>query len=78
MAMNGQVLGDAILVAIDSTVAGSELTPALRTAIWRAIGQQIVLHIQTFAVVPVVVTSVSAVTVGVGVSGPGVGTGTVT
>jgi len=79
MAMNGVVLGDAILSAIDTAVLANP-TPntAQRQAIWRAIGNAIVAHITSQAAVTVTVTSVSGVTVGAGVSGPGTGTGTIT
>lgn len=79
MALNGTLLGDQILAAIDVTVAGNaQVSEAQRQAVWRAIGNAIVLHFQTNAVVPVTVVSVTAVTAGVGVSGPGTGTGTIT
>lgn len=77
MAMNGVVLGDAILAAIDSAVAAhGEASAAQRTAIWRAIGNAIVTHVQG-ATVTVTVASVSGVTTGPGVSGPGSGTGSI-
>lgn len=77
MAMNGILLGEQILAAIDSAVAGSQAaTPAQRVAIWHAVGNAIVAHIVANAQVTVTVASVSGVTVGAGVSGPGVGLGT--
>lgn len=69
MAMNGDVLGDAIKVAVDAAAAGD---PTDRQALFRAIANAIVTHITATAIVTV--PSVSAVTPGVGVSGPGVGT----
>lgn len=45
--------------------------------ILKALCQGIIEHIQTAAVVPVTVTSVSGVTPGGGVSGAGTGTGTI-
>lgn len=72
MAMNGNVLGDAIRAAIDAVGDKTD-----REAIFRAIGGAIVGHITANAQVSVSVTSVSGVTVGVGTSGPGAGTGTV-
>lgn len=78
MAMNGVILGDAIVAAIDSAVGAHEsASPAQRTAIWRAIGTAIVTHIQAATVI-VTVTSVAGVTPGPGVSGPGVGIGAIT
>lgn len=78
MALNGTVLGDMMMAAIDGVVA---VTPqagtAQRQAIFHALGDAIVTHIRT-ATVTVNVASVSGVTAGVGVSGPGVGTGTIT
>lgn len=68
MALNGDVLGDAIKSAIDALPDPK----TDRTAIFRAIGNAIVLHITANAAV--VVTSVSGVTTGGGVSGPGTGT----
>jgi hypothetical protein len=73
MALNGVVLGDAILAAIDAAAAANQaVSPAQRAAIWRAIGTAIVVHIQSQGTV--VVTSVTGVTAGAGVSGPGAGT----
>jgi hypothetical protein len=72
MAMNGDVLGDAIKAAVDAVGDKTD-----RQALFRAIGAAIVTHITTQAAVTVTVTSVSGVTVGAGVSGPGAGTGTV-
>lgn len=69
MALNGIVLGDAIKAAID-VQAG--LDPDDRTALFRAMGNAIVTHITSSAVV--VVTNVTLVQPGVGSSGPGTGT----
>ena len=78
MAMNGVVLGDAIIAAIDSAVGSHASASAdQRTAIWHAIGTAIVAHIQT-ATVAVTVASVAGVTPGAGISGAGAGTGTIT
>lgn len=78
MALNGIVLGDAILAAIDSAVASHQAADATqRQAIWRAVGTAIVTHITTQATVTVAVASVGGVTPGVGASGPGAGTGTI-
>lgn len=73
MAMNGDVLGDALRAAVDAV---SDKTD--REALFRAMGHAIVTHIQTQGSVAVTVTSVSGVTVGAGVSGPGTGSGTIT
>lgn len=79
MALNGDILGDAIRTAVEAAVQSTrEAGDAQRTAIWRAVGNAIVHHITTFAVVNVTVPSVSGVTPGVGVSGPGAGSGGVT
>jgi hypothetical protein len=81
MAMNGNILGIAMLAAIDDVVAQPGATgeiAAMRRAIWQAIGREIVEHVQANAQVTVTVTSVTGVTVGAGVSGPGTGTGTIT
>lgn len=73
MAMNGAVLGALIQTKVDVAVAASLVAgPAQRQAIFKAIGEAIVEHIQGSAVVAV--PSVSGVTPGIGVSGPGVGT----
>jgi len=78
MPMNGTVLGDALISAIDTAVEVTpQAGPAQRQAIWRAIGAAIVTHVKG-ATVTVTVTSVSGVTVGPGVSGPGTGSGTIT
>lgn len=72
MALNGTVLGDLIMANIDAAVAAhQESNPAQRQAIFRAMGEAIVVHILT---AQVVVVSVSGVTTGPGVSGPGTGT----
>lgn len=77
MAMNGTLLGNQIVAAIDAAVASNPTANAAqRNAIWQAIGTAIVAHITANAVVNVTVASVSGVTPGVGVSGPGVGVGT--
>lgn len=72
MAMNGNVLGDAIKAAIDAVGDKTD-----RQAIFRALGDAIVTHITANASVTVTVASVSGVTVGAGTSGPGSGSGTV-
>ncbi len=78
MPMNGTVLGDALISAIDTAVSITpQAGPAQRQAIWRAIGAAIVTHVKG-ATVTVTVTSVSGVTPGPGVSGPGTGSGTIT
>lgn len=78
MAMNGNLLGQQIMDAIDGELASQPTANAAqRTAIWQAVGRAIVLHIQTSGAVTVTVASVSGVTVGPGVSGPGAGTGTI-
>jgi hypothetical protein len=78
MAMNGILLGEQILAAIDSAVAGSQAaSPEQRTAIWHAIGNAIVAHITLTAQVTVTVASVSLVSPGIGVSGPGAGIGVI-
>lgn len=77
MALNGVILGDAIVAAIDSAVAAhGSAGDAQRSAIWRAVGQAIVAHIQT-ATITVTVASVAGVVPGPGVSGPGAGTGVI-
>lgn len=68
MAMNGDALGDAIKAAVDALPDPK----TDRTAIFRAMGNAIVAHIQANA--QVAVTSVTGVTTGGGVSGPGTGT----
>lgn len=79
MAMNGDILGDAILAAVDAAVAANaEVGSSQRQAIFRGIGNAIVQHIQGNAQVTttVAVASVGGVTPGGGTSGPGTGTGT--
>ena len=79
MALNGNILGDAIRTAVETAVETTrEAGDAQRRAIWRAVGNAIVQHITTFAVVNVTVPSVSGVTPGAGISGPGAGSGGVT
>lgn len=68
MALNGDVLGDAIKAAVDALAQ----PPTDRTALFRAIGGAIVTHITENA--QVLVASVSGVTVGAGTSGSGTGT----
>lgn len=65
--MNGDVLGAALKAAVDAVADKTD-----RDALFKAMGDAIVLHIQTNAAVTV--TSVSGVTIGTGVSGPGAGT----
>lgn len=73
MAMNGTLLGDELLAAIDAAVASEpSASQAQRRLIWRAIGNAIVAHITANAVVAV--PFVSGVTVGGSNSGPGSGT----
>lgn len=67
MAMNGDTLGASLKSAIDALPDKTD-----RNAIWKAIGDTIVAHIQAHATVTV--TSVSGVTAGSGVSGAGTGT----
>ncbi len=69
MPMNGDTLGLAIKAAVQAAAAAD---PADRDAMFKAMGNAIVAHIQANATVTV--TSVSGVTVGAGVSGPGTGT----
>jgi len=76
MAINGTVLGDLIRSKVDIAVAAHQTADATqRAAIFRAIGDAIVEHFTTAAVVTVTVPSVSGVTTGAGISGPGVGVG---
>lgn len=76
--MNGTVLKTAMMVGMDAAIAANpEAGPAQRDAIFQAMCDAIVTHIQTTAVVTVAVASVSGVTVGPGVSGPGAGTGSI-
>lgn len=71
--MNGTVLGDEILAAIDAAVAADPTaSQAQRQRIWRAIGGAIVAHITANAVVAV--PFVTGVTAGGASSGPGSGT----
>ena len=78
MALNGTVLGDAMLAAIDAAVAShAAASSEQRVAIWRGIGAAIVTHITTQATVTVTVASVGGVQPGPGVSGPGTGSGTI-
>ncbi len=74
MAMNGTTLGDAIYAAVKAHLswspAGADDTKAQQ--FFRIIGQQIVTHISSNAVVAV--ASVSGVTSGGSASGPGTGT----
>lgn len=78
MAMNGTILGDAMMAAVDGAVIAHPTANAdQRKAIWRALGDAIVTHVQG-ATVTVTVTSVSGVTTGPGVSGPGTGSGSIT
>lgn len=68
----GNALGDAILSAIDSTVAGNQTAnQEQRVAIWRAVGAAIVNHIVMNAQVNV--ASVTLVSSGTDSSGPGTG-----
>ena len=79
MPMSSTVLGPALKAAVDGAVAANaEANEAQRNAIFQAMADAIISHIQTFGVVTTAVTvvSVSGVTVGAGVSGPGAGTGT--
>ena len=78
MPMNGDLLGQQMLAALDAAVAAHPKAsdPQQRAAIWQGIGNAIVTHLQTFMVVNSIVTvaSVSLVTPGVAASGPGTGT----
>ena len=67
MALNAITLGNAMKAAVDGLADKTD-----RDALFRALAQAIVTHIQTQAQVTVV--SVSGVTTGPGVSGPGLGT----
>lgn len=69
MAMNGDTLGLAIKAAVEAAAAAN---PADRDAMFKAMGNAIVNHIQANAAVTV--TSVSGVTAGSATSGPGTGT----
>jgi hypothetical protein len=78
MAMDGELLGAALMQAIDDAVAVHPTAgTAQRTEIWKKIGIAIVTHVR-LATVTVTVASVSGVTPGGGVSGPGTGSGSVT
>lgn len=78
MVMDGDVLGAALLSAVDDAIAlHPHAGTAQRAEIWRKIGNAIVTHVR-LASVTVTVTSVSGVTPGVGVSGPGTGSGSIT
>jgi hypothetical protein len=76
MALNGDVLGDLIRANCETVIAlhvyGQPFGPAERVALFRAIGNAIVSHITSSAVVNV--GSVSGVTAGIDASGPGAGT----
>lgn len=74
MAMNGDMLGLAIKTAVHAAAAAN---PGDADAMFKAMGNAIVAHIEANAVVAVTVTSVSGVTAGAGVSGPGTGTGAI-
>ncbi len=74
MAMNGDTLGLAIKAAVQAAAAAD---PTDRDAMFKAMGNAIVHHIQTFGTVAVAVASVTGVTTGVGVSGAGTGTGSI-
>jgi hypothetical protein len=67
MALNGDTLGLAMLAAVNAVGDKTD-----RTALFKAMGNAIVTHIQTQG--QVVVISVTGVTPGGGVSGPGTGT----
>lgn len=76
--MNGDVLGTALLTAIDLAVAEHpHAGPDQRAEIWKKIGNAIVDHVR-LASVSVNIVSVSGVTPGAGVSGPGTGSGSIT
>ena len=64
--MDGTVLGDAIMAAIDALgpLAEGETAAARRRAVFRAMGAAIVAHVKTAAVV----ATATAVTPGVGTS----------
>jgi len=75
--MDGDILGAALLTAVDDAIAlHQNAGPAQRAEIWRRIGNAIVAHVR-LASVNVTVTSVGGVTIGAGVSGPGTGSGTI-
>lgn len=69
MALNGDTLGLALSAAINSL---SQAQKENLDTVWKTIGNAIVNHIKTNAVVAV--TSVSGVTAGAAASGPGAGT----
>lgn len=69
MALNGDTLGLALSAAVQAL---SQAQKENLDTVWKTIGNAIVDHIKTNAVVTV--SSVSGVTVGGGVSGPGAGT----
>ena len=80
MAMNGDVLGDAIRAAVDAAVAGGGAVD--RSAMFRAIGGAIVAHIAANATVATTIQLGSVATGAMG-GGPGVpvtgtATGTIT
>jgi len=77
MSLNGDRLGLAILSAVEGISLSNPMTPTQKQDIFKAIGNQIVSEITSYAQVTVNVTSVSGVTPGGGISGPGSGTGTV-
>jgi hypothetical protein len=66
MALNGDILGAAIKAAIDAEADKTD-----RDAVFRALGNAIVQHIQTFAQVTVAVTTTGSAT---NQAGPGTGT----
>jgi hypothetical protein len=74
MAMSGAVLGPALKSAVDAIgpPVPPETVEQYRDRLFRALGDAIVAHITTNAVVTV--ASVSGVTPGPGVSGAGAGT----
>jgi hypothetical protein len=74
MAMDGDVLGQALKAAVSAAAASD---PSDRDAMFRAMGNAIVNHLRVYGQVNVTVISVSGVTTGAGVSGPGTGSGTV-
>lgn len=66
MALNGDILGAAIMAAIDAEIAGTPIDTTVRADIWKAVGNAIVNHIQLNAVVTLGVASAAGVQPGAG------------
>jgi hypothetical protein len=81
MPMDKTMMGAAMIAATDAYIAGladPKQDNYSRQAMYEALADAIIKHIQSNALVSTTVTvaSVSGVTPGAGVSGPGTGTGT--